>query len=416
FNAASRQNGWFRMQANESRVYFETRTPTVYGEALTHVELDFGGCAGAGSATDCSDENRSTNSWLPRLRLAYGTLGGFMAGQNWVPGNDLAASPEIFDFFGDVGQWGYARVPQIGYKTALPWVPNGATIGAYLVQPNGALATPLGGIESDTALTNNPPGVGGLVNGDIANLAFNPLKDPLPDGALVLNWEQRWGHFQLHSVVRDMEMQDGHFLSQEYIGYGGGFSAAVHPAWFGWTKDNLGFQAFAGEGLSHWGSNWTGADTNTTQALASNYGGPGLYGNATAAGCTPGTTLVTFAAAKCTTAAPTTAAAAAAIRTTTVPSWGGEVNYQHWWTPTLRSTATFGIGHQDIPTNLIAPTGITAANFNYNKELITAHLNLIWSPVPFINTGFEYTYDRRQTVWNQHGQGQVLDFDFLVKF
>src|SRR5579862_1348127 len=31
FNAASRQAGWFRMQASESRFFVETRTPTAWG-------------------------------------------------------------------------------------------------------------------------------------------------------------------------------------------------------------------------------------------------------------------------------------------------------------------------------------------------------------------------------------------------
>ncbi len=383
FNPAARQNGWFRMQASESRFFIETRTPTPWGEAMTHLEADFWGCTA--SAVACSGLNRSTNPSLLRLRLAYGTLGGFIAGQNWDPGNDLEASPEIFDFFGDVGTFGYARVPQVGYKTPVPWLGDG-TVAVYAVQATGELATPVGGMESDDVVSTNA---------NLAALAINPLKDPLPDGALVLNWEQPWGHFQLHGAVRDTEIQDGRFLSKSYLGSGGGWSGSVHPAWFGWSKDNLGAQAWIANGLGHQEGNWTGTSTNTTQELVSNFGGPGLYGS---------------------TGGPITAAAASLIRAQTVPAWGGEVNYQHWWTPTLRSTATFGIAHQELNKALIAPFGPTAANFQYNTELETAHLNLIWSPVAFINTGFEYTYDHRLTVWNQRGDAHVIDFDFMVKF
>src|SRR5579862_1000629 len=299
FDPHARQAGWFRMQASESRLFVETRTPTAWGQALTHLEFDMYGCTAGGVV--CSDLNASTNPDVPRLRLAYGTLGGFIAGQNWVPGNDLAAAPEIFDFFGDAGTFAFARAPQIGYKwDASPWL-GGASIGLYAVQPTGELGTPVGATHSDAAGVGaaNVPGV----NGDLAGLAFNPLKDPFPDGALVLDWQQPWGHFQLHGVIRDVEMQDGRFISKEYVGYGGGFSGNVHPNWFGWSKDNLGFQAFAGEGLGHWGTNWTGGATNSTMAVVSNYGGPGLYGSV---------------------GGPTGLTDAEKIMFTTVTSWGGE--------------------------------------------------------------------------------------------
>ncbi|HVC56907.1 MAG TPA: hypothetical protein VND95_13185 [Stellaceae bacterium] len=372
--AASRQYGWFRMQASNSRFFVETRTPTPYGQALTHLEFDFFGCT---AGAYCNDLNTSTNPDTPRLRLAYGTLGGFLAGQTWVPGNDLQASPEIFDFGGDVGGWGWARAPQIGYKTPVPWL-YGGTAGIYLVQPYTQIATPEGAF-SDESSSSLP-----------SSLVSNPGKTPLPDAALVLNWEQPWGHFQLHGAVRELDMNDGSFLQRSFIGYGGGFSGNVHPGWLGWTKDNLGFQAYAGDGLGHW-NNPPGSGANTLwQGLATNYGGPGLYGFK---------------------GGPTSALAAAAIRATTVFSWGGEVNYQHWWTGNLRSSFTFGIGHQDLPIALLGFKDF------YNKEIETAHVNLVWSPVPFINTGFEYIYDHRLTANNVRGSdGHILTYHFQVKF
>jgi hypothetical protein len=313
-------------------------------------------------------------------------LGGFLAGQTWVPGNDLEASPDIFDFGGDVGGFGYARAPQVGYKTDVPWL-YGATAGVYAVQPYTQIATPLGAF-SDESLGN---GAGSLpISAGAPTFLPNPAKTQWPDVALVLNWEQPWGHFQLHGVVKDMEINDGLFLRQNYVGYGGGFSGDVKPAWLGWSKDRIGFQAYAGEGLGHW-NNPPGSGANTLfEAIATNYGGPGLYGN---------------------TGALTTAANATKIISTTVSSWGGEVNYQHWWLPNLRSSMTFGVGHQDLPITLLGK------NPNYNKEIETAHANLIWSPVPFIDTGFEYIYGHRLTALNVRGSDEhTLDYDFKVKF
>jgi hypothetical protein len=380
--ARARQYGWFRMQASESRFFVETRTPTAWGQALTHLEFDFFGCT-AGSY--CNDLNTSTNPDTPRLRLAYGTLGGFLAGQTWAPGNDLEASPDIFDFGGDVGGWGPARMPQIGYKTVVPWL-NGATTGIYAVQPYAEIATPLGGF-SDESLGN---GAGSLpITAGAPTFLANPGKTPIPTFAYVLNWEQPWGHFQLHGMVHELEMDDGLFLKKQFIGYGGGFSGDVKPDWFGWSKDRIGFQAHAGEGLGHWSSAPGSGATTLFEAIATNYGTKGLYGNG----------------------GPTTAAGASAILATTVFSWGGEVNYQHWWLPNLRSSMTFGVGHQDLPIALLGN------NPNYNKEIETGHANLIWSPVPFIDTGFEFIYDHRLTALNVRGSdGYILDYDFKVKF
>jgi hypothetical protein len=76
-----------------------------------------------------------------------------------------------------------------------------------------------------------------------------------------------------------------------------------------------------------------------------------------------------------------------------------------------------GILHEDIPTNLIGtPTASTDVRAGFNKEGLTAHLNLIWSPVPFINTGIEYVYGHRVTTFNAKGDENILDVSFQVKF
>src|SRR5579863_7320764 len=180
--AAARQHGWFRMQASESRFFVETRTPTAWGQALTHLEFDFFGCT---AGNYCNDLNTATNPDTPRLRLAYGTLGGFIAGQTWVPGNDLEASPDIFDFGGDVGTWGWARAPQIGYKADVPWL--GASVGGYIVQPYTQIATPLGAFSDESGAN----GAGSLpITAGAPSFLSNIGKTPMPDVALVLNWEQ----------------------------------------------------------------------------------------------------------------------------------------------------------------------------------------------------------------------------------
>src|SRR5205085_756719 len=83
----------------------------------------------------------------------------------------------------------------------------------------------------------------------------------------------------------------------------------------------------------------------------------------------------------------------AAVLATTIVSWSGRIGYQHWWTPELRSTVDFSVNHNDIPA-LVQASG-RAAN---NKELALAHVNLIWSPVAFVDLGIEGG-------WGQVGAG-----------
>jgi hypothetical protein len=442
------QNGVVRFSAVNSRMFFETRTPTAWGEALTHVEFDFQGCTA--NADPCSDMSLSTTPALPRLRTAYGTLGGFMAGQNWVPVFDLEAADETFNASGEAGVFGFARTPELGYKTPpQPWM-YGGTIGVYAVQPAEGVATPLGGILVDTAASGSCAGLAALGNSatctDTADatllgaaaaeqLGTNPTIEKIPYANVVLNWEQPWGHFQLKGIMQELNLDDGTFINKQFLGYGGGFSGNVHPAWFGWAKDNAGFQAWLGDGLGHYGDP-SGSTLPQAAALglATNFGqigtdciiaggsaGAGCYGNANGgsvklpAAATTGSGLVLPAG---TTVLGNSAANAALVRAATIPSWGANANYQHWWTDNLRTNMSSGLSYYDYPLNIIAPYGATGAtgNGNYNKLLNTEMVDLIWSPVPFVNTGFEYFFGHRVTVWNQKGNQNEIDYTFIVKF
>ena len=51
-----------------------------------------------------------------------------------------------------------------------------------------------------------------------------------------------------------------------------------------------------------------------------------------------------------------------------------------------------------------------------NKELINAHVNLIWNPVPFADVGIEYTWAHRLVVSNLKGDMNALIGRFRVQF
>jgi hypothetical protein len=385
FNPHSRGNGVFQFTARESRFHIETRTPTAWGPADTYLEIDFYGCSAGG--LDCSNQNTVTNAVLPRLRLAYGTLGPWLAGQDWVPVDDLMAQPEMIDFGGEFGHFGYARAPQLRYTWEGPY---GMSAIVAAVQPLTEMLTPAGGIQTDTAAVDGSavPGFG------VTGLAVNPGKNTVPDGNFVLNFAQPWGHVQVHGVVRELEMQDGAFISKDYLGYGGGVSGNVRPGWFGWDKDGFGWDLFGGDGLGHY-VNGTGG----FGALATNFGGSAVEGNLCSYGAAEGGRV--------------TPACAAFVKARTITQYGGQLNYAHYWLPGLRSTAIVGYQGQDVPSTLIGPTQSALV---VNRSLWDAGVNLIWSPVAFINIGLEYDFGQRTTLDNIRGDVNVIEGEFQVSF
>jgi hypothetical protein len=415
----ARANSVFDYSIYASRLRFETRTPTAYGQAQTVIEFDFLGCSIGGFV--CNNTVAGNNGLGARLRLAYGTLGPFAAGQMYSAATqDLAAAPETIDTGCCAGHFGTGRLPAVNYT--VPVAPffglPPATLIFGLVDPEDSTVTPNGGtltnntnlvtaVGTTTAINNN----GVVLNaGSNQPLSVNPTKTQWPDIQIGLRTEQQWGHLQLSSVVHQAALKDGAFVNRDYIGYGGGFSGDVKPRWFGWEKDDFGFNAFAGNGLGRYAGG--GGAGNYFPYLATNYGAPtGALGNGSGNSCGYGHAGV----------APT-AACAGNIRATTVGAWGGEIWYQHWWTPALRSTWEFGVTHEDVPTSLIgsvASTGGPAATGGaaaINKEIVDIHANLLWSPVPFIDTGVEYVWTHRQTIYNLKGDQNIVTAMFKVKF
>ncbi len=161
----SRGNGIFQQSPRESRLNVETRTPTAYGEARTFIEFDF-----AGSNNFSSNQLTSvSDNLIPRLRYAYGTLGGVLAGQANSNFSDPDAGPETIDFGGNVGEAGVVRIPQVRYTYAGPY---GSAFSASIETPQTDVITPAGKDTSDGNIAQNPVTnsvSGALTNGCVAN-------------------------------------------------------------------------------------------------------------------------------------------------------------------------------------------------------------------------------------------------------
>ncbi|HEV7997380.1 MAG TPA: DcaP family trimeric outer membrane transporter [Stellaceae bacterium] len=390
--AHSRGNGIFQQSPRESRLNVETRTPTAYGEARTFVEFDF---AGTNAFSQGGNGQVSVaDNLIPRLRYAYGTLGGVLAGQANSNFSDPDAGPETIDFGGNVGEAGVVRIPQVRYTYAGPY---GSAWSASIETPQTDVITPAGKIASDgsaqvvsptSSLVFASNSVGGATN-CVANgvtvltgaaqctLSGNPALSKAPDITFASYWSQPWGHVDFKLVGRDLTINDGKFVDRSFFGYGGGISGDAKPGWFGWGKDDFTWQFTIGTGIGRY------LNESDDAGLVTNY-------------------LVT----------PATAAAAGLVIVKPIQEFGGDTGYQHWWLDNLRSTASFGYAHQEINSQLIGPIQSTVSN----KQVMTAHVNLIWSPVAFVDTGIEYMWGQREVVANIRGTEQALIGMFRVKF
>jgi hypothetical protein len=392
-NNSSRGNGVFLESPRESRLNVETRTPTAYGEARTFIEFDFAGTnafsgSGSGGQTSVSD------SLVPRLRYAYGTLGGFLAGQANSNFSDPDANPETLDFGGPAGEAGVVRIPQVRYTYSGPY---GSALSVSAETPETDVITPAGKVASDSnsqtivggsLAPNSLATVGSLpcvangvaITGTTAcTLSSNITKASAPDVTFASYWSQPWGHVDARAVIRPtLTINDGKYVDQKFVGYGGGLSGDVKPNWFGYRKDDFQWQFSVGNGIGRY------INDGTNAGLATNY-------------------LVT----------PASPAAAAGVLVKTIQEFGGTVGYQHFWLPNLRSTLAYGYAVYDVPATLIGPV----AGVNVNRQIQTIHVNLIWSPVAFIDTGVEYMWgQRRAAAGDIYGQEQALIGKVRVKF
>jgi hypothetical protein len=86
--------------------------------------------------------------------------------------------------------------------------------------------------------------------------------------------------------------------------------------------------------------------------------------------------------------------------------WGG---YTHYWASNLRSTVHGGYVHFDKPGNADANQLASL-----EKRWWAAHVNLIWSPVPQMDTGIEWMHWNRKIQSGAKGNDDRVDLQ--VKF
>jgi hypothetical protein len=164
--------------------------------------------------------------------------------------------------------------------------------------------------------------------------------------------KNEWGQFTFSSLAREIQanVAAGPFTGRHGSAFGYGLSAqGIVSTRFG--KDKIYYEVSGGSGIGRYLQDAVGTAANFNAATSQ-------LGSETAFG-----------------------------------AYGA---YEHWWLDNLRSTVVYG--HDELSNN-VAITGTSA-----NRSIDTAHVNLIWSPVPNTNLGIEYIYAQRETEAKSRGE------------
>jgi hypothetical protein len=203
------RRGQMLLHARESRFALETRTASPHGEVKTYLEMDFFLTEGG---------ELVSNSYRPRLRHLYGSVGPLLAGQTWSTFMDLPSLPENEDHEGPSGQ-NLLRQGLVRYTLEL----GSSNVLAFAIEnPQSEF------VERDGSTQN--------------------ALDRWPD--LVARWttSHGWGHLSLRGVVREIRRNDGTGNVDAAAGYGFGIAGAFKP--FG--KDLIIYQFAGGNGIGRY--------------------------------------------------------------------------------------------------------------------------------------------------------------------
>ncbi|GAA0345051.1 DcaP family trimeric outer membrane transporter [Bowmanella denitrificans] len=198
----------FDMHARQTRFNFSSKTQLENGKSLaTKIELDF-------MATPNGDE-RVSNSYSPRLRIATIEYDGWLFGQTWTTFQDVAVLPDTLDFIGATDGTIFVRQAMIRYSN-----------GGFQI----ALENP------ETTVT--PYGGGGRIVTD---------DNSVPDLVLRYTHKADWGHVSGAALVRQLAYDDGGLIDSTETAASFSISAK-----FNIGKDDIKLMYNAGSGMGRY--------------------------------------------------------------------------------------------------------------------------------------------------------------------
>ncbi|MGR9100904.1 MAG: DcaP family trimeric outer membrane transporter [Gammaproteobacteria bacterium] len=209
------EDSQFTFHARQSRIWLTSKTPTEWGGLDTYLEMDF-------FAFQSPGDERVSNSYAPRMRHAYGSLGGFLAGQTWTAFMNSQALPELNDFGGPVGRI-FVRQAQIRWTQPF-------TVSDVRAEWLAAVENP------ESTLT------------DIEGKRETPDDDRFPDLITRFSLYPSWGVVSLAAMLRNIR-SEGQYESDAY---GGAVSLAGRIKTIG--RDDLRFMLNYGNALGRYAS------------------------------------------------------------------------------------------------------------------------------------------------------------------
>ena len=197
----------FDFTAKASRFFFATSTESDIGTVTGRIEFDFLGSA--------SGNERVSNSYNPRLRVAWMQLGNWRLGQDWSTFTNTAVIPESASFL--VGSDGmlFGRQAQIRYT-------NGGF--QFALELPATTVTPFGGGA-------------GIDGGDGA----------VPDVVARYNWSGDYGAMTVSALARNLSYESG-AVDGNAFGWGVNWSGRLNVG----ENSDLRFSLTGGEGIGRY--------------------------------------------------------------------------------------------------------------------------------------------------------------------
>jgi hypothetical protein len=209
-------DGNVELHARQSRIRFDSRTPTDWGQLRTRIETDF-----------------FSGGNVFRLRHAFGQLGPLLVGQTWSILGDEDTYANTVDFSGPVGV-ASARKAQIRYTQGLG---DGLTAQVAIEDPGESvlLSSPM------ADMTDVMTGVGVDEDGEEVNpehthdasIPGGSTKtmtslDRLPNLLAALRYRADWGAVNVSGLLREVNVDNGEDLQESILTHGLHLGATVN--------------------------------------------------------------------------------------------------------------------------------------------------------------------------------------------
>ncbi len=212
---------------------------------------------------------------------------------------------------------------------------QGANSAVSVRLPQGRYSFGLGGGASAYVSVEVPAS---SINFSIAGTPAKPTT-PAPDGTFRFRNEWKRGHIQLASVFRDLGVQLPDGAHESTFGWGVNATSGVEVH----GRDNIVLGVAYGHGIARYVGDTAGLGLDAAPISQTN------------------------------------------LSLRALPLFGTYGSYQHYWSSTLRSSATVGFVQ-------VQNTAFQAANTYHNSTY--SAVNLIWNPVGSLDLGAEFLYGR----------------------